>query len=100
MESPQSSLFFRDEDLKWIAGISSKKKVPYSKSCFFINARIRKRLNQFLFDLPLHKKINLPLNSYIKITMKILLRTYRGLGAKCSFAGYNMPILYEGKCRT
>jgi hypothetical protein len=33
-----------------IAGISSKKKVHTAKAVFFINARIRKRLNQFLFD--------------------------------------------------
>jgi hypothetical protein len=71
MEAHSQAFFWRDEDLmdSWNY---SKKKVPYSKSCFFINARIRKRLNQFL-TLPLHKKsINLPLKFYIKITMKIL----------------------------
>jgi hypothetical protein len=50
--------------------------------------------------LPLHKKINkFTINSYIKITMKkYCANTHtRGFGTKMlPFAGYNMPILYEG----
>jgi hypothetical protein len=51
-----------------IAGISSKKTGSIQQKLFFINARIRKRLNQFDFEL--HKKKFYHQISYIKITMK------------------------------